>query len=246
MVMGSPSYIAPETWRGNSAALDGRADLFALAVIVFRWLSGSLPFEAPDLIGKMTAVTSGPRPSLVRLRADLPAAVDAWMSRALAVEPSDRFQSGGELYSALEAALRGETWPQASADTSGMRNAADPPAALDTGERQSTLASAWRAAGSLLKRFTAPRDRETPVATPPPATPPLVSTPAPVAPAAVWLPSEELEDAVDQPAASAEPKAKAKAGATPSKRGPKPKPRTKTKAKSKKQARKVRARQRKA
>ncbi len=50
--MGSPSYIAPETWRGNSATLDGRADLFALAVIVFRWLTGALPFDQLDLIGQ--------------------------------------------------------------------------------------------------------------------------------------------------------------------------------------------------
>jgi serine/threonine protein kinase len=219
MVMGSPSYIAPETWRGNSAALDGRADLFALAVIVFRWLGGKLPFDSQDLIGKMTAVTSGPRPSIAPLRADLPPAVDAWMSRALAVEPADRFQTGGELYSAFSAALRGEAWPQVSADASGVRSAANPPAAVDTGERQSTLAGAWRAAASLLKRFTAPRDRETPVATPPLASSPPVSAPAVAAPSpkpageepgaqpvvsgpkTLWLPSEELQDAV-QPVVS--------------------------------------------
>lgn len=201
MVMGSPSYIAPETWRGNSQALDGRADLFALAVIVFRWLTGKLPFDAPDLIGKMTAVTSGPRPSARAVRPDLPAQVDAWFARALAVEASDRFQTASNFYDALAAALRGEALP----DTSGIRHVDAVPAP----ERKSVLAGAWQAAASLLKRFTAPK--VTPSAPPPPAVPvaPAVFVSEPPPPVAepvaedpssgdrktVWLDSEELEDA---------------------------------------------------
>jgi serine/threonine-protein kinase len=146
MVMGSPSYIAPETWRGNSQALDGRADLFALGVLAFRWLTGVLPFDAPDLIGKMTAVTSGPRPSAVALRPELPATVDAWFKRALAVEPADRFQTGGDLYAAFEAALRGLPW-QSSADVSGMRRKAEA-APVSTAEKKNALAAAWSAAAS--------------------------------------------------------------------------------------------------
>jgi serine/threonine-protein kinase len=205
MVMGSPSYIAPETWRGNSQALDGRADLFALAVLAFRWLTGVLPFDAPDLIGKMTAVTSGPRPSAVALRPELPVTVDAWFKRALAVEPADRFQTGGELYAAFEAALRGLPW-QSSADVSGMRSKAES-APVSTPEKKNALAAAWSAAASLLKRFTAPRDRETPETTTPvlatePAREPAppASAPVPVAktpfapPKTVWLDSSVLED----------------------------------------------------
>ncbi|HVY30239.1 MAG TPA: serine/threonine-protein kinase [Polyangiaceae bacterium] len=204
MVMGSPSYIAPETWRGNSSALDGRADLFALAVVVFRWLTGTLPFDAPNLIGKMTAVTSGPRPSAVALRPELPSTVDAWLARALAIDPGDRFQSGTEMYAAFEAALRGVAW-QSSADVSGMRAQVEAPT-TSTGEKTNALATAWRAAASLLKRFTTPRDSApdpAPGATPPVPVPvPDAPTPTPV-PAAphgeppkrntVWLDSSELE-----------------------------------------------------
>lgn len=207
MVMGSPSYIAPETWRGNSSALDGRADLFAIAVVVFRWLTGALPFDARDLIGKMTAVTSGPRPSAVALRPELPSTVDAWLARALAIEPADRFQSGNELYAAFEAALRGVPW-QSSADVSGVRAKAEA-AAASTGEKKNALATAWRAAASLLKRFTAPRD-SMPEATPVVAKPVAEPLPEPTAARApesapvakpdpvpqrntVWLESSELE-----------------------------------------------------
>lgn len=202
MVMGSPSYIAPETWRGNSQALDGRADLFALAVLAFRWLTGALPFDAPDLIGKMTAVTSGPRPSAVALRPELPATIDAWFKRALAVEPADRFQTGGDLYAAFEAALRALPW-QSSADVSGVRSKAEA-VPVSTPEKKNALATAWSAAAALLKRFTAPRDREAPVATPEPEREPTAppSAPLPVAktpfapPKTVWLDSSVLEDIV--------------------------------------------------
>ncbi len=223
MVMGSPSYIAPETWRGNSAALDGRADLFSLAVVVFRYLTGELPFDAPDLIAKMTAVTSGPRPSVVALRPDLPGALDIWMSRALAVEPADRFQTGGDFLAAFEAALRGETLA-VSADVTGVRAIAKPygEGSPAPGDRSSALTSAWRAAATLLKRFTQPRDRATPAPSAPapdPSMPPptvvsapltQASAPPSVAPAAqperdearaprperssVWLDSTELQE----------------------------------------------------
>jgi eukaryotic-like serine/threonine-protein kinase len=200
MVMGSPSYIAPETWRGDPTALDGRADWFALAVIVFRWLTGRLPFDAPDMIGKMKAVTSGPRPSVVAVRADLPRAVDAWVSRALAIDPAERFQTGGDFREAFEAALRGEPW--ASSETSGVRVTAGAAVTRESPDRKSALAAAWGAAAALLKRFTNPREaagakgKAAPV--PPPLPSVLVGGSDEDAPASdrksVWLDSTELEE----------------------------------------------------
>jgi len=207
MVLGSPSYIAPETWRGNSTELDGRADLYALAVIVFRWLTGQLPFDASDLIVKMTAVTTGPRPSVVARRRDLPAAVDAWMNRALAIEPAERFQTGSVFHAAFEAALRGELWPRESPEVSGVRAVLGPPATGESPERKGPLAAAWGAAGSLLKRFTASRKRDagetpsTPAAAPaanklsdfPPGSERYADGP-PSDRKSIWLDSLELED----------------------------------------------------
>jgi serine/threonine-protein kinase len=212
MILGSPSYIAPETWRGNSTELDGRADLYALAVIVFRWLTGQLPFDAPDLIAKMTAVTTGPRPSVVARRRDLPAAVDAWMNRALAIEPAERFQTGSVFQAAFEAALRGELWPRDNPEVSGVRAVlGTAPASSEAPERKGALATAWGAAGSLLKRFTFPRKREgaggegevpSTAATAPPVSQPSDLPPAsqahldgpPSDRKSIWLDSLELED----------------------------------------------------
>ena len=268
MVMGSPSYIAPETWRGQSATLDGRADLYALGVITFRWLTGALPFDQLDLIGKMAAVTSGPRPSAVALCPELPAAVDVWVSRALAIEAADRFQTGRDFYDALTAALRGEPWSNGSADTSGIRAVASPAVSKETPERKSALATAWGRAASLLKRFTNPRERPAreaptaPTAAAPTAPPPPVSDVVEDAPVSdrksIWLDSAELEDLVLEPEPQATPgpapaphsKGKGKLKKTKAKASPKDK--TKVKARSKagggksRAARKAQSRKRKA
>jgi len=240
IVMGSPSYIAPETWRGHSATLDGRADLYALGVIAFRWLTGALPFEARDLIAKMTAVTSSPRPSAVALSPELPAAVDAWVRRALAIDPADRFQTGRDFYAALVAALRGELWPDGSAETSGVRAIVNASPARETPERKSALATAWGRAASLLKRFTNPRERSAPEPSsipPAPAAPPPVSDVIESAPVSerqsIWLDSAELEDFVPEPEPQPTP---APAPAPVSTPPPATKRKAKTKAKAKAKA----------
>jgi serine/threonine-protein kinase len=49
-VMGSPSYIAPEGWSGKPRGSDGRADVYALGVILFRMLGVRLPFQGMSLV----------------------------------------------------------------------------------------------------------------------------------------------------------------------------------------------------
>ncbi len=151
MVMGSPSYIPPETWRGNSALIDHRADLYSLAVIVFRGLAGRLPFETPSLIQKLELVTTAERPSVCALRPDLPGTVDDWMRRALAIEPDQRFQSAHEFYDALVLALSGSPFTLADDEVSGVRELPLP--LPDAHESKNVLALAWERATSLLHRF---------------------------------------------------------------------------------------------
>jgi serine/threonine-protein kinase len=118
IVMGSPSYIAPEVWGGNSRVVDHRADLYSLAVIVFRALSGQIPFPTESLVEKLALVTKAPRPSLCALRPDLPPSMDEWVTQAMAVDPHYRFNTAQGLLTALVLSLedyRGagsvESWP---------------------------------------------------------------------------------------------------------------------------------------
>jgi eukaryotic-like serine/threonine-protein kinase len=210
MVMGSPSYIPPETWRGNSSLIDYRADLYSLAVIVFRLLAGRLPFETPSLVKKLELVTTGERPSVCALRPNLPASADDWMRRALAIEPDQRFQSAREFYDALTLALHGSPFAQPE-EVSGVRPKASVASVLPT-ENRNVLSLAWERATSLLQRFIG---RKAAARTPPPpapTTPPEASavTPRPIAastadaelmpqarperPTAAWLNDGDVED----------------------------------------------------
>jgi serine/threonine-protein kinase len=105
MIAGTPSYIAPEAWRGTSKVLDHRIDVYALGVIVFRALSGKLPPPSSDVLEICKWATTGKRPSLHAQRASLPQAIDPWVQRVLAIDPAQRFQTINEAFSSLESIL---------------------------------------------------------------------------------------------------------------------------------------------
>ena len=102
-VAGSPSYLAPELWAGRMD-LDGRIDVYGLGAVVFRALAGEPPFSGP-LPTLLTQATSGPRPSLLKYRPDLPLGMDLWVAQALAIEREQRFGTVQELWDAFVALI---------------------------------------------------------------------------------------------------------------------------------------------
>ncbi len=105
MIAGSPSYIAPEVWRGNPRMLDHRIDVYSLGAITFRALSGTVPFGGGTIIEKFHLATTGERPSLFAERPDLPREIDSWVEQALAIEPDMRFHQVRGMWNALRAVL---------------------------------------------------------------------------------------------------------------------------------------------
>jgi serine/threonine-protein kinase len=93
VVMGSPCYIAPEVWQGHADKSGVSVDVYSFAVIVFRMLGGSPPFETQSLVEMRELATTAARPSLCALRPDLASGVDQWVKRGLAVDPAARFAS---------------------------------------------------------------------------------------------------------------------------------------------------------
>jgi len=104
-VAGSPSYIAPEAWAGNPQTLDNRVDIYSLAAVVFRSLSGRPPFMTDDIREMLELATTAPRPSLRALRPELPAAIDEWVQQSLAIEPGERFNKIRGMWNALKQTL---------------------------------------------------------------------------------------------------------------------------------------------
>lgn len=102
VVLGTPQYMSPEQIVGDRT-VDARADLWALGVVTYRMLVGDMPFAA-DADYVIAALARSPRPPTA-LDASLPAALDRWVSRALAKSPEDRFQDGASLLDGLAGAL---------------------------------------------------------------------------------------------------------------------------------------------
>ncbi|HEX2733108.1 MAG TPA: serine/threonine-protein kinase [Polyangiaceae bacterium] len=125
LIMGSPSYIAPESWAGIPGRAGSRADVYSLGVILFRMLAGRMPFTGKTLLEKMRNTTSADRPSLHELRNELPPQVDIWVERSLAVDPNDRFASPGACFGELLWALKLAPHPSEQRHMSLSREQAD-------------------------------------------------------------------------------------------------------------------------
>jgi len=107
-IVGTPAYMAPEQARGER--VDHRADLYALAAIAYRWLTGRPTCSGDDAHATLYQVVHGApvRPTTL---VDLPPDVDAALAIGLAKDPSRRFTNVAELRAALEAALAGALDP---------------------------------------------------------------------------------------------------------------------------------------
>jgi serine/threonine-protein kinase len=104
IVLGSPSYMAPEQL--DARPVTGRSDLFSLGVTLFQLLTGSLPFRSDSMAGLMRRIALEPHPPLGTIRPDLPPALGQVLDRALAKNPDDRFATGAEMGEALRAVGR--------------------------------------------------------------------------------------------------------------------------------------------
>jgi hypothetical protein len=100
MVMGTPYYMSPEQCEGR-AGLDHRTDIYSLGVILFEMLTGHVPFAGEGYGEVMTKHISLPPPAARRFVPDLPIALEAILSRALAKDPGARFQTMAELREVL-------------------------------------------------------------------------------------------------------------------------------------------------
>ncbi len=101
-ILGTPQYMSPEQAVG--AAVDLRADIYALGVIGFELVTGALPFTTEDVGEVLQAAARGHllRPSSVT---GVPPGFDAWFAKATAFKPYDRFPTAKALATALRECL---------------------------------------------------------------------------------------------------------------------------------------------
>jgi serine/threonine-protein kinase len=100
IVLGTPEFMSPEQIRGKP--LDGRSDVYALGILAFEMFTGQLPFTGKSAQETMIARLRGAPLSLREVKADLPAKLETTISKALSVNPADRYGSMAELAHAFE------------------------------------------------------------------------------------------------------------------------------------------------
>ena len=112
LVVGTPEYMSPEQLSGDK--LDGRSDIYSLALVLYRMLTGTLPFAADSSQEVMIKrLTDDPMP-LDEARPDLvfPAKLQLVMNVALARTPAERYQSAAEFGRDTADAVAGTGAPQ--------------------------------------------------------------------------------------------------------------------------------------
>lgn len=132
-MMGTPAYMAPEQFRGQT--VDGRADLFSAGVVLYELLTGERPFAGGTVTALMHSVLSM-EPLLPSQRnSALPPLFDQVLTKALAKEPGQRYQTAEEFKTALKAvkAALGQAAPAVK------KAPANPPLAAEAAPAQNSF-----------------------------------------------------------------------------------------------------------
>jgi len=203
--LGTPAYMAPEQIRGEP--LDGRADEYALGIVAYEMLTGSVPFAAATPEAVMAKHLYESPPSLQSRNPQLGAALAAVVEQALAREPDERFATCGAFVQALAQAATessGRGIPEALAQTRPWQ----PSERGSIASGGSMAGSPIEGSGMYLRPATRTPSEPTVVAgsagQAPPATPPGSERPVPEdeAPTVVSLPGIGARPQTPRPAAA--------------------------------------------
>ncbi|MDH5804101.1 MAG: serine/threonine protein kinase [Gemmatimonadota bacterium] len=125
LVVGTPEYMSPEQLAGDQ--VDGRSDIFSLALVLFRMLTGVLPFQADTAQEVMIKrLTDDPlRLNEARPGGNFPPALQQAMDRALEKMPNDRYAEASQFGRDVEAAVSAMADVAPAFDTDGATQLID-------------------------------------------------------------------------------------------------------------------------
>jgi serine/threonine protein kinase len=130
-IIGTPAYMAPEQAQGDD--IDGRADIYALGIILFEMVTGKQPYEADTPMAVAIKHITDPVPHILDANPKLPFGMDAIIQKAMAKNKNDRYSTAVELVHALRDLGRSVPTqmqakiPASQEETAVSRKAAIPP-----------------------------------------------------------------------------------------------------------------------
>ena len=106
-IIGTPAYMAPEQAQGDE--VDGRADIYALGIILFEMLTGKQPYEADTPMAVAIKHITDPVPHIRQRNPKLPEGMETIIQKAMAKKKADRFSTAVEMTAALREVSRNIT-----------------------------------------------------------------------------------------------------------------------------------------
>jgi predicted Ser/Thr protein kinase len=126
-IIGTPAYMSPEQAQGEP--VDNRSDIYGLGVIIFQMLSGHQPYEATTPMAVAVKHITEPVPEILKVNPALPRQTDAIIKKAMAKDPSLRYQTATELAKALNEAALAHHKAQGTVLAKGAQRASPTPSA---------------------------------------------------------------------------------------------------------------------
>ena len=102
-IIGTPEFISPEQIRREP--VDGRTDVYSLAIMAFELVSGELPFPVSSPNETLMAHLAGEPAPLGKFRPDLPASLEQTLAKGMALAPDDRYDTALDFAHALRGTL---------------------------------------------------------------------------------------------------------------------------------------------
>jgi serine/threonine-protein kinase len=127
-IIGTAQYLSPEQAKG--APVDQTSDLYSVGVVLYELLTGVVPFSGDTPVEIAMKHLSSPPEAPSMKRAEIPRELDMIVLRALAKDPSDRYQSAEEMDADLKRVARGDAVSPATEEAATAIIARPPPTAV--------------------------------------------------------------------------------------------------------------------
>jgi serine/threonine-protein kinase len=106
VIKGKVAYMSPE--QATGAVIDKRSDIFSVGSLLYRMMTGALPFEAPSDLEQLLRVQKADVTPIEKAKPGLSAAASAVIMKAMRLAPSERYQAADEMLVDVERVLRTE------------------------------------------------------------------------------------------------------------------------------------------